>query len=112
MSADFVDFLHEAYLAKPRLFSRRVSIQDNEDLLLGLQSVFSSWQRLDKMRKSSRRWSEADYVANVCVLTECVREKAQVNGARYTFRSSAVTEGDLRYSPHVQLFCVTLIVTF
>lgn len=68
MSMGFLEFLRSAYKLKPKLFSKKVSIHDSQDLLRDLQNVFSAWQRLKKMRKSSRRWSEADYVANVSVV--------------------------------------------
>ncbi|OBZ79705.1 hypothetical protein A0H81_00990 [Grifola frondosa] len=80
MASDFLDFLDRAYKASPKLFSPAVLAAESKELLCDIQTVFSAWNRLQKMRQSSRKWSEADYVANVYNV----------------FRSPAVREGDYR----------------
>ncbi|OCH96056.1 hypothetical protein OBBRIDRAFT_359785 [Obba rivulosa] len=80
VTADFLDFLDNAYHASPKLFSPKVLAKDSQDLLSDIQCVYAAWKRLQKMRSSSRRWSEADYVANVYNV----------------FRSPALNESDYR----------------
>ncbi|KAH9916162.1 hypothetical protein B0H21DRAFT_312985 [Amylocystis lapponica] len=65
MPAGFMQFLKTAGKASPDLFSSKVPASDCKELLSDLQSVFLAWTRLKKMKHSSRKWSEADYVANV-----------------------------------------------
>ncbi|KZT72792.1 hypothetical protein DAEQUDRAFT_762604 [Daedalea quercina L-15889] len=65
LPADLLEFVRKAGKAVPDLFGTQVSTDDSKHLLSELQVVFSAWKRLRKMRKSSRKWSEADYAANV-----------------------------------------------
>lgn len=65
---DFITFLQSVGDASPELFSSKMSIDDGKEQLSDLQIVYSAWRRLHKMRESSRKWSEADYVANVYVV--------------------------------------------
>lgn len=61
----FLSFLHRANLRYPDLFSDSPSSGCSRwtDLI----PVFKAWERLDFMRVSKEKWSEADFVANVSV---------------------------------------------
>ncbi|PCH33740.1 hypothetical protein WOLCODRAFT_112414 [Wolfiporia cocos MD-104 SS10] len=74
---EFLKFLREIPSGS-KLFSKDVLGKDCKQMLSDLQLVFAAWTRLKKMRESSRKWSEADYVANVYNV----------------FRSSAIHESD------------------
>ncbi|KAI0932054.1 hypothetical protein AcV7_000735 [Taiwanofungus camphoratus] len=87
LPSDFVAFIVKAHEATPKLFSSKVMPEASKDLLCDLQSVFSAWTRLQKMRRSSKKWSEADYVANVYNV----------------FRSPAIHESDYRASCSISL---------
>lgn len=69
LPADFSTFLRCANMSAPELFSFNKLPQDPvvKKLLSELQIVFSVWKKLVKMGSSSRKWSEADYAANVYV---------------------------------------------
>ncbi|KAI0673556.1 hypothetical protein C8Q78DRAFT_633627 [Trametes maxima] len=69
----FLDFLQLARAAAPKLFSDNVSFDDDaKDILHSVQMVFSAWQCVERMRGSSRKWSEADYTG----VYELVRRSA------------------------------------
>jgi solute carrier family 25 carnitine/acylcarnitine transporter 20/29 len=58
-------FIHDAHELCPSLFSDRVDPSDLAALFAEITIVFSAWRRLQRMRKSKEKFSEADYVANV-----------------------------------------------
>lgn len=62
---EFRAFLQEAHDALPELFSPSIPDDTCRELLCDMQCVFSAHKRLQKMRQSSKKWSEADYAANV-----------------------------------------------
>ncbi|KAI0652292.1 hypothetical protein C8Q79DRAFT_1005504 [Trametes meyenii] len=69
----FLDFLQLARAATPKLFSDDVSFdEDAKDMLHSVQMVFNAWQSVERMRGSSRKWSEADYAG----VYELVRRSA------------------------------------
>ncbi|KAH9837164.1 uncharacterized protein C8Q71DRAFT_857479 [Rhodofomes roseus] len=77
---EFLGFMNTAGKAVPALFTSQVAENDSKQLLSELQIVFSAWNRIRKMRQSSRKWSEADFAANVYNV----------------IRSPAVQQGDYR----------------
>jgi hypothetical protein len=50
--------------------STAATASGNEELLEEISVVYLAWKRLRKLRASNEKWSEADYVANVYVLSE------------------------------------------
>ena len=60
-----LDFICDTHDACPRLFSGAIDRDQSARMLTEITIVFSAWQRLQQMRKSREKWSEADYVANV-----------------------------------------------
>ncbi|KAH9937050.1 uncharacterized protein B0H18DRAFT_185722 [Fomitopsis serialis] len=80
LPVEFSDFIRRARKAVPALFASQVAKEENKQLLCELQVVLSAWKRIKKMRASSRKWSEADYAANVYNV----------------IRSPAVQKGDYR----------------
>jgi len=58
-------FICDAYDACPNLFSDAVDPEQGITMFTEIPVVFSAWERLQRMRKSREKWSEADYVANV-----------------------------------------------
>ncbi|GBE78248.1 predicted protein [Sparassis crispa] len=87
VSAEFMEFIRSAHDASPELFTSAMSEPECRNLLCDIQSVFVAWTRLQKMRNSSRKWSEADYTANVYNV----------------FRSPAARESDYRAQCSVSL---------
>ncbi|CCM05192.1 uncharacterized protein FIBRA_07401 [Fibroporia radiculosa] len=87
LSPEFVCFIRSIGEASPELFTARVSPETLRELVCDLQVVHSAWKRLQKMRESSRKWSEADYVANVYNV----------------FRTPAVSNSDFRAQCSVTL---------
>ncbi|KAI8981245.1 hypothetical protein BD414DRAFT_419862 [Trametes punicea] len=63
---DFLDFLRAAHASAPTLYSAEVSYDDEaKSILRDLNTVFVAWDRAKKMRKSTQKFSEADYAAKV-----------------------------------------------
>ena len=65
--SEFLKFLQRAKAKKPQLFSSAVAHKDCVDTLGELYIVFSAWTRLEDMRNSSCKWSEADWASQVYV---------------------------------------------
>ena len=65
LSPEILDFLLKAAKELPSLFSKRVKLEDTEECVSDLCTVFSSWRQLLLMKESNERWSEADYAALV-----------------------------------------------
>ncbi|KAF8578742.1 hypothetical protein K439DRAFT_1416924 [Ramaria rubella] len=67
LSPQFLDFLRGAYISCPCLFSRDTiyGTFETHELFEELMAVHMAWKRLQNMRRSGQRWSEADYAANV-----------------------------------------------
>ncbi|KAI0361163.1 hypothetical protein OH77DRAFT_1391015 [Trametes cingulata] len=64
----FLDFLRAAYDSNPDLFSSLVRHDDVSRSMLGaLQAVSITWSSAQRMRQSSRKWSEADYATSVYI---------------------------------------------
>ncbi|KAI0734487.1 hypothetical protein C8Q72DRAFT_394605 [Fomitopsis betulina] len=63
----FSTFIRSASKSAPEIFSVDKLPEDPlvKELLSELQTVFSTWTKLTEMSKSSRKWSEADYAANI-----------------------------------------------
>ncbi|KAI0375424.1 hypothetical protein BV20DRAFT_1073454 [Pilatotrama ljubarskyi] len=63
---DFLEFLSSAHISAPELFSSRVQ-HDEESIrmLRDLQAISIAWSNAERMRQSSRKWSEADYAGSV-----------------------------------------------
>ena len=70
---NFLSFLHRANASAPDIFSFNKLPDDPmvKQLLSELQIVFCAWKKLAKMGSSSRKWSEADYAANLYALLHC-----------------------------------------
>jgi hypothetical protein len=62
-TGDFLEFLKEIHASRPELFCDKTA--DVQGLFSKMTFVHSAWKRLNIMRKSKERWSEADYAANV-----------------------------------------------
>jgi hypothetical protein len=66
----FLAFIQDAYGQCRGLFRDDASnvddpSEDPPELYAEVSIVFRAWQRLQWMRKSNEKWSEADYAANV-----------------------------------------------
>ncbi|KAI0756583.1 hypothetical protein C8Q80DRAFT_1129431 [Daedaleopsis nitida] len=64
-SPNFLSFLRRARKETPNLFSSRVAHSRSLNILRDLQAVFLSYTRLRHMHRTSSKWSEADYAAQV-----------------------------------------------
>lgn len=62
---ELIEFIREAYNECPALFTEDCDPNSVPELYSEITIVFSAWRRLQKMRRSKEKWSEADYVANV-----------------------------------------------
>jgi solute carrier family 25 (mitochondrial carnitine/acylcarnitine transporter), member 20/29 len=58
-------FIIDSHKSSPSLFSDIVNGNDIAELYAEVSVVFSAWTRLQRMRKSKEKWSEADFVSNV-----------------------------------------------
>lgn len=63
----FLHFIQDAYRECRPLFGDDTdeSNVDQPELYAEVSIVFYAWKRLQWMRKSHEKWSEADYAANV-----------------------------------------------
>lgn len=64
-SPTLLSFISDCYATSPSLFSASANNADVADLYAEISIVYSAWKRMQRMRSSSEKWSEADYVANV-----------------------------------------------
>ncbi|KAI0330608.1 hypothetical protein GY45DRAFT_1250501, partial [Cubamyces sp. BRFM 1775] len=65
-SPDFIDFLASAHASASELFSEDVAYDDEMRAVLdNLRTIFTAWKNAETMRKSSRKFSEAEYAMKV-----------------------------------------------
>ena len=89
--SEILKFLQRAKAKKPQLFSSAVAHKDCVDTLGELYIVFSAWTRLEDMRNSSCKWSEADWASQVYVwsyLASSHRGSYSVRVVRYNLLRS------------------------
>jgi len=62
---EILRFIQDAHDSSPHLLSDELGSKDIAELYAEITIVFSAWRRLQRMRKSKEKWSEADFTANV-----------------------------------------------
>jgi len=78
-SPTLLSFISDCYATSPSLFSASANNADVADLYAEISIVYSAWKRMQRMRSSSEKWSEADYVANVynLIRSPALRQSSQ-----------------------------------
>ena len=65
-SPEFIDFLASAHASASELFSEDVAYDDEMRAVLdNLRTTFTAWKNAEAMRKSTRKFSEAEYAMKV-----------------------------------------------
>ena len=78
ISPEILDFLLKAAKEMPNLFSKKVKLEDIEECVSDICTVFKAWRQLLLMKESNERWSEADFAALVydVLRTPAVRDSS------------------------------------